>query len=117
MPEPNDPSTPAPLAAIPPRRYNPSVNPTGTAKDTNAIRLSVLFFGRLKEAIGHGQESIEIAPDSRIEDVFALCVARYPELAEHRRAIAVSRNREFAAWTTQVQAGDEVAFLPPVSGG
>ena len=104
---------PALLAAIPPRRYNPHV-PAG---DTNPIRLNVLFFGRLKDTIGHAQESIEIAPDSRIEDLFAQCVARYPGLAEHRRAIAVSRNREFAAWSTALQPGDEVAFLPPVSGG
>jgi molybdopterin converting factor subunit 1 len=106
-------SEPAPLAAIPPQRYNPHV----PGKDTNPIRLNVLFFGRLKDTIGHGQESIEIAPDSRIEDLFARFVARYPGLAEHRRAIAVSRNQEFAAWTTPLQPGDEVAFLPPVSGG
>jgi molybdopterin synthase sulfur carrier subunit len=112
MPEPVNP-TPTLLAAIPPRRYNSTV----PATDTNAIRLSVLFFGRLKDTIGHGQESIEIPPDSRIEDLFAHCVARYPALAEHRTAIAVSRNREFAAWTTPLQPGDEVAFLPPVSGG
>jgi molybdopterin converting factor subunit 1 len=104
---------PAPLAAIPPQRYNPHV----PAADTTPIRLNVLFFGRLKDTIGHAQESIEIAPDARIEDLFAQCVARYPGLAEHRRAIAVSRNREFAAWSTALQPGDEVAFLPPVSGG
>ena len=104
---------PASLAAIPPRRYNPHV----PGADTNPIRLNVLFFGRLKDTIGHAQESIEIAPDARIEDLFAQCVARYPGLAEHRRAIAVSRNREFAAWSTALQPGDEVAFLPPVSGG
>jgi|ERR1700761_9282206 molybdopterin synthase sulfur carrier subunit len=105
---------PAPLPAIPPQRYTSCVPAT---THTNAIRLNVLFFGRLKDAIGHSQESIEIAPNSRIEDVFAQCAARYPGLAEHRTAIAVSRNREFAAWSTPLQSGDEVAFLPPVSGG
>lgn len=104
---------PAPLAAIPSRRYNPHV----PGSDTNPIRLNVLFFGRLKDAVGHGQESIEIESDSCIEDLFAQCAARYPGLAEHRRAIAVSRNREFAAWSTLLHGGDEVAFLPPVSGG
>ena len=108
-----EPTTPAALAAIPPRRYNSHV----PAEDTNAMRLNVLFFGRLKDAIGHGQESIEIPTDSRIEDLFAHCVARYPELAAHRKAMAVSRNREFTAWTTALEPGDEVAFLPPVSGG
>jgi molybdopterin converting factor subunit 1 len=106
--------SPAPLPPIPPRRYNPHVP---AATHTNPIRLDVLFFGRLKDAIGHAQESIEIPSDSDIEDLFAHYVARYPTLAEHRSAIAVSRNREFAAWTTPLEPGDEVAFLPPVSGG
>lgn len=101
------------LVATPPRRYNSHV----PATHTNAIRLNVLFFGRLKDAIGHAQESIEIASGSRIEDLFAHFVARHPELAAHRPSMAVSRNREFAAWTTPLQPGDEVAFLPPVSGG
>ena len=111
MPEP---AIPAPLPAIPPRRYNPHVPAT---THTNPIRLNVLFFGRLKDTIGHGQESIDVPPDSSIEDVFSHCVARHPALAEHRTAIAVSRNREFAAWSTPLETGDEVAFLPPVSGG
>jgi len=101
------------LPAIPPRGYNSDV----PATHPNPIRLNVLFFGRLKDAIGHSQESVEIPSDSRIEDLFAHCVARHPALAAHRQAIAVSRNREFAAWTTPLQPGDEVAFLPPVSGG
>jgi molybdopterin synthase sulfur carrier subunit len=101
------------LPATPPRRYNPPV----PVKDTTPIRLNVLFFGRLKDAVGHSQESIEIAPGSRIEDLFVQYLARYPKLAEHRRAIAVSRNLEFAAWSTPLQPGDEIAFLPPVSGG
>jgi molybdopterin synthase sulfur carrier subunit len=105
----------APLAAIPRRSYNSQVHVP--AKDTNTMRLNVLYFGRLKDVIGHGQESVEIAIGSSIEDVFALCVARYPDLSAQRKAMAVSRNREFAAWTTPLQAGDEVAFLPPVSGG
>ena len=103
----------APLPPTTPQRYNPNVPTT----DTNPVRLNVLFFGRLKDAVGHAQESIEIRPNSRIEDLFAECAERYPALAEHRRAVAVSRNREFAAWSTELKPGDEIAFLPPVSGG
>ena len=73
-----EPATPAPLAAIAPRGYNSHV----PAKDTHAMRLNVLFFGRLKDAIGHGEESIEIVSGSCIEDVFAEYVARHPKLAE-----------------------------------
>lgn len=103
---------PAPLAAIPPRRYNPSVHTAA-----KSIRLNVLFFGRLREAVGHSQDSVEIAEGSSIEDLFAYFAARQPELAAYRRSLIASRNLEFAAWTAVLHAGDEIAFLPPVSGG
>jgi sulfur-carrier protein len=111
---PTAPGQTAPLAAILRWSYNCHVP---TTKDTNAMRLTVLFFGRLKDTIGHGEESLEIAVGSRIEDVFRVLAARYPEWAAHRKAMAVSRNQEFAAWATPLEGGDEVAFLPPVSGG
>jgi molybdopterin synthase sulfur carrier subunit len=82
-----------------------------------SIRVKVLFFGRLKEAVGAVEEFIELAPGSRIEDVFAGFVARRPELARYRSSLVASHNQEFAAWNTTLDSGDEVAFLPPVSGG
>ena len=104
MPELNIPQTNTPALAG--RNHCPGATiPMCPRKDTNAMRLNVLFFGRLKDTIGHGQESMEIAVGSSIEDLFVECVARYPELGAHRAAMAVSRNREFAAWTTPLQAG------------
>jgi molybdopterin converting factor small subunit len=44
-------------------------------------------------------------------------VAEYPEAAAVRTALAVAVNAEFARFSTPVCEGDEVAFLPPVSGG
>jgi molybdopterin converting factor subunit 1 len=114
MLEPLHPTPPTPLPAILSRRYNPTVLNT-TAP--NSIRLTVLFFGRLREAIGHPEHSIEIAEGATIEDLFAHFAARHPELAAYRHSLAASRNKEFAAWTTLVHPGDEIAFLPPVSGG
>ncbi len=42
---------------------------------------------------------------------------RYPELRQFAASVMVARNQEFADWTELVQPGDEIAFLPPVSGG
>jgi len=108
----HEPVQPAPLAATPRRRYNRTVSTAA-----KPIRLNVLFFGRLREAIGHPEDSVEIAEGASIEDLFASLAAHRPELAAYRRSLAASRNQEFAAWTTPVEAGDEIAFLPPVSGG
>jgi len=82
-----------------------------------AIRVKVLFFGRLKEIAGRTEEILDLAEGAPIEALFARCVARQPELERYRSSLVASRNQEFAAWSTPLHSGDEVAFLPPVSGG
>jgi len=52
-----------------------------------------------------------------IEDLFAHFISRCPELSRYRGSLVASRNQEFAAWNTALESGDEIAFLPPVSGG
>ena len=84
---------------------------------SQSTRLKVLFFGRLKDLIGRSEDSVNPADAATIEQLFALYVAHNPELAKYRTSLVASRNREFAAWDTPLQPGDEVAFLPPVSGG
>jgi molybdopterin converting factor small subunit len=44
-------------------------------------------------------------------------VSEYPGLAPYTRAISAARNADYAPMTTALSEGDEVAFLPPVSGG
>ena len=84
---------------------------------TASVRVKVLFFGRLKEIAGGAEEFVELTSGSRIEELFATFVARQPEFASYRRSVVASRNQEFAAWSTPLDSGDEIAFLPPVSGG
>lgn len=82
-----------------------------------SIRVKVLLFGRLKEVAGCAEEFAELPPGSRIEDIFTHLISRCPELARFRCSLVAARNQEFAAWNTALASGDEVAFLPPVSGG
>jgi molybdopterin converting factor subunit 1 len=84
---------------------------------SKSARVRVLFFGRLKEIVGRAEDSVELADGSPIEALFSHYGASHPELARFRASLVASRNQEFAAWTTPLHAGDEVAFLPPVSGG
>jgi molybdopterin converting factor subunit 1 len=81
------------------------------------VRVKVLFFGRLKDVVGQAEESLDLADASTIEQLFALYSGRIPELAKYRSSVVASRNQEFASWDTQLHSGDEVGFLPPVSGG
>lgn len=80
-------------------------------------RVKVLFFGRLKEIVGQAEDSIELPDGEPIEAVFSRYSASHPELGRFRASLVASRNQEFAAWSTALHAGDEIAFLPPVSGG
>ncbi len=77
----------------------------------------VLFFGRLKEIVGIAEENTELSAGARVEDLFARYARRFPPLAEFRSSVVASVNQEFAGWRVPLSAGDEVAFLPPVSGG
>jgi molybdopterin synthase catalytic subunit len=84
---------------------------------SQSIRVKVLFFGRLKEIAGRTQESIDLPAEANIESLFAHYTSHYPELKQYRSSLVASCNQEFAPWNTVLHAGDEVAFLPPVSGG
>jgi molybdopterin converting factor subunit 1 len=92
--------------------YNSLVNPS-----SQTVRIKVLFFGRLKEIVGHAEDSVEVPDGAPIEALFSHYGVSHPELARFRASLVASRNQEFTAWSTPLHSGDEVAFLPPVSGG
>jgi MoaE-MoaD fusion protein len=82
-----------------------------------SMRVHVLFFGQLKEITGVTEEDAELSEGARVEDLFERYGRRFPKLAEFRPSIAASVNQEYAGWRAPLSTGDEVAFLPPVSGG
>jgi molybdopterin converting factor subunit 1 len=81
------------------------------------MRVCVLFFGQLKDIAGVSQEDAELSEGARVEDLYERYARRFPRLAEFRPSVAASVNQEYAEWRAALAAGDEVAFLPPVSGG
>jgi MoaE-MoaD fusion protein len=81
------------------------------------MRVRVLFFGQLKEIVGVAEEFAELSDGARVEDLFERYGRRFPKLSEFRLSIAASVNQEYANWRASLSSGDEVAFLPPVSGG
>jgi molybdopterin converting factor subunit 1 len=81
------------------------------------MRVRVLFFGRLKDIVGRTEDAAELGDGARVEDLFARYGERFPELAAFRGSVVASINQTFADWRSPLSAGDEVAFLPPVSGG
>jgi len=81
------------------------------------VRVRVLFFGQLKDITGVAQEDAELSEGARVQDLFERYGRKFPRLASFRDSIAASVNQEYANWRAPLSSGDEVAFLPPVSGG
>ena len=77
----------------------------------------VLFFGMLRDIVGMSREEAEFPDGANLHSVFASYAARFPRLGELARSIVMARNQEFADGASHLAEGDEVAFLPPVSGG
>ncbi len=81
------------------------------------MRVRVLFFGILKDIVGRSEESLEIEADSTLASLFEAYSTRFETLRAQRSSILFARNREFATPETALAENDEIAFLPPVSGG
>jgi molybdopterin converting factor subunit 1 len=81
------------------------------------MRVRVLFFGMLKELAGKASDSIELPDNSSVRDVLAYFESRIPRLTESLPSLALAVNQHYAGPETVLKADDEVALLPPVSGG
>ncbi len=81
------------------------------------MRVRVLFFGVLKDIVGAAQDSPELPPNSTLASLFEAYCQRFETLRERRSSILFAKNGEFATPESALAENDEVAFLPPVSGG
>jgi molybdopterin synthase catalytic subunit len=81
------------------------------------VRIRVLFFGVLRDIVGLREESVEIPDGGKVEAVFTHYATRYPALEGMSRSLVLAVNQQFSEPSALLSEGDEVAFLPPVSGG
>ena len=81
------------------------------------MRIQVLFFGMLRDLTGRSEESLELPDGARLETVFDHYASQFPRLREMANSIVLARNQEFARPDVLLGDGDEVALMPPVSGG
>jgi molybdopterin converting factor subunit 1 len=81
------------------------------------VQVTVRLFARLRELTGAAELSREMPEGSTALDVWTALTHDFPPLAEYTRAISVAVNEDYARLATDVRDGDDIAFLPPVSGG
>src|SRR5487761_255174 len=82
-----------------------------------AIAVRARLFARLREQAGTDTENVELPAGSTVADVYEAIQKLHPGLQADQSAVRVALNQEFTDWDSKVADGDEVAFIPPVSGG
>jgi len=81
------------------------------------MRVTVRLFARLRDIAGSPELAREIGPGATIGSVWRDLAREFPQLAPYERSISSAVNADYARMDRAVRDGDEIAFLPPVSGG
>ena len=81
------------------------------------MKIRVLFFGFARDVTGVTEEQIDFQSGPEVGDVRREYEARFPRLASMSDSLRVAVNEEFRERSWRLRDGDEVAFIPPVSGG
>jgi molybdopterin converting factor subunit 1 len=81
------------------------------------MRVTVRLFARLRDITGSGELAREAPAGANVHAVWQSLVADFPELSAYEKSISCAVNADYSKFSAVVADGDEIAFLPPVSGG
>lgn len=79
--------------------------------------MRILFFAQLKDATGCASTEIKPAMPLNTDQLWMELLKAFPKLTTHRASVRLARNQEYAASDAKFSGDDEVALIPPVSGG
>ena len=81
------------------------------------VRVTIRLFARLREITGAGELAREVPTPADAQAAWEALTQEFPALEQYRPVISCAVNEQYAKFDTPLTEGDEVAFLPPVSGG
>jgi molybdopterin converting factor subunit 1 len=81
------------------------------------LTLRVLYFASLRDRAGRREETVSLPPPADVAALWARLQEMHPRLKEVTVRPMVACDRAYAAWDRTLDGVEEVAFLPPVSGG
>ena len=81
------------------------------------MKVNVKYFAVCKEMFGHDEEEMELPEGAKMMHILKELEGRVPEFAEYYEVMQMAVNWEYATEETQLADGDEVALIPPVTGG
>lgn len=85
--------------------------------DTPSITVTVRLFAVLREQLGRSEQQMRVPEGTTVDALYPLVIAEQPRLAGLRRSIMLMVNEDYVEPGYVLQQGDDVAFIPPVSGG
>jgi molybdopterin converting factor subunit 1 len=81
------------------------------------MRVTIRLFARLRDLAGSGELVRDVTSPATVQSVWSTLVGEMPSLRDYERTMSVAVNADYSRMSADVHDGDEVAFLPPVSGG
>jgi molybdopterin synthase sulfur carrier subunit len=81
------------------------------------VRVTVRLFARLRELVGAGELQREVPDNATVAAVWEGLAREHPAIAPYAASMSCAVNAEYSRMTVRLRDGDEIAFLPPVSGG
>ena len=81
------------------------------------MRVTIRLFGRLHDLASAHEVQRELPDEATVAGAWEQLVREFPAMAAYARSVSAAVNQDFSRMTTRLADGDEVAFLPPVSGG
>ena len=79
--------------------------------------VTIRLFARLREIAGAAELRRELPDQATAATAWDSLATEFTDLGAYQRTVSVAVNEEYAKFSTVLRNGDEVAFLPPVSGG
>ncbi len=81
------------------------------------MRVNIRLFARLRDITGAGEIERQVPDGATVRTVWDTLTSEFPVLQDYEVSISTAVNAEYSRMEAPVGDGDEVAFLPPVSGG
>jgi molybdopterin converting factor subunit 1 len=81
------------------------------------VKVKLLFFASCRDIVGVRDLELEVDEDIIIADLKEQLIALYPRLRAIKKVLSVAVNAQYVHDSYEISSGDEIAFIPPVSGG